>query len=103
MVDATPKMKPIWFFVGLILLSMGLVILLAGLYILYVHPLNSVMILFPRNPESWLGFNIVVKMGPPRSTVLASLHPDIWWGGFMVLAGAIFFLAGRKSTADKAD
>jgi hypothetical protein len=78
MADADPRMKPIWYFVGLILLVMGGIIFLAGLYGLLVRPL-----------------------GPPK--VLGSLHPDIWWGGFMVLAGAFFFLAGRKSKAGRAD
>jgi hypothetical protein len=78
MADATPKMKPIWYFVGLILMVMGGVILLTGLYSLFVRPL-----------------------GPPK--VLGSLHPDIWWGAVMTLAGVVFFLVGRKSRGDKPD
>jgi hypothetical protein len=75
MASDAPQMKPIWFFVGLILLTMGLVILLAGLYGLWVRPL-----------------------GPPK--VLSALHPDIWWGGLMALAGTVFILIGRKSSAE---
>ena len=63
-------MKPIWFFVGLILIVMGGLIVLSGLYLLINPP--------------------VVK------TVLASEHPDIWWGGIMVVFGGIMYLKNRK-------
>ena len=71
----TPKMKPIWFFVGLILLVMGVVVLAAGLYSLFVRPL-----------------------GPPK--ILASLHPDLWWGGLMVAAGAVFLIFNRRARVE---
>ncbi|OGD29576.1 MAG: hypothetical protein A2Y56_11905 [Candidatus Aminicenantes bacterium RBG_13_63_10] len=64
-------MKPIWYFVGLILLVMGAIILAAGLWGLFVRPL-----------------------GPPK--VLASLHAELWWGGFMILAGAAFLALNRR-------
>jgi hypothetical protein len=66
------KMKPIWYFVGLVglvLLSMGAVVLLAGIYGL--------------------------ATGAKHTTVLARLHPDVWWGAVMVAAGAIFFFKNR--------
>ena len=66
------KMKPIWFFVGLILIVMGGIIFLNGIYLLY-------------NP-------------PVKPTVLSSIHPDIWWGGLMVLFGGFMFLITRKQT-----
>ena len=49
------KMKPIWYFVGLILLVMGGLILITGIYQVI-------------NP-------------PERITILAETHPNIWWGG----------------------
>jgi len=65
-----PKaMKPIWYFVGLVLLSMGALILLSGLYGLV--------------------------RGVRHETVLASLRPDIWWGAVMLVAGAVFYLRNR--------
>ncbi len=67
-------MKPIWYFVGLLLLIMGTIILVAGVFTLF-------------NP-------------PPEQKVLASLHPDIWWGAIMVVSGAIFLLANRKKRVE---
>jgi hypothetical protein len=65
-----PKMmKPIWYFVGLVLLSMGAVVLLAGIYGL--------------------------ATGAKHTTVLARLHPDVWWGAVMVASGAVFFFKNR--------
>ncbi len=65
------QMRPIWYFVGLILLSMGLIVFISGIYYLF---------------------------SPTRAqTVLAELHPDIWWGGIMILAGVVFLLANRNS------
>ncbi len=65
-------MKPIWFFVGLLLIIMGLIIVSTGVYALF-NPL-------------------------PEQKVLASLHPDLWWGGVMVISGVVFLLANRKKT-----
>jgi divalent metal cation (Fe/Co/Zn/Cd) transporter len=63
-------MRPIWFFVSLILLVMGGIILLSGLYNLI-------------NP-------------PAVKTVLANTHPDIWWGGVMIIFGGLMYLKTRK-------
>ncbi len=63
------KMKPIWYFVGLVLLSMGSLVFLTGIYIL--------------------------AFGVAQTTVLAGLHPNIWWGALMVAVGAVFFLKNR--------
>ncbi len=65
-------MKPIWYFVGLLLTIMGTIILVAGFYTLF-------------NP-------------PPQEKVLGSLHPDLWWGAVMIISGVIFLLANRKKT-----
>jgi hypothetical protein len=55
---------PIWFFIGALVLTYGILIVCAGLYGL-VHP-----------PE------------PP--VVLADLHAELWWGGLMIVLGAIY-------------
>lgn len=70
----TRKMKPIWYFVGLMLLAMGAVVVGSGIY-RYFNPGNA-------------------------KTVLADLHPDLWWGAVMIVAGAIFLLVNRKVTVD---
>jgi hypothetical protein len=63
-------MKPIWYFVGIILLSMGFVVLLAGVYNLFVSR--------------------------EAHTVLGELHADIWWGAIMMSVGGIFFFLNRN-------
>jgi len=69
-----PKMKPIWFFVGLILLVIGGIIFLNGIYLLFNPP--------------------VVK------TVLSEMRPDIWWGAIMVTFGGFMFLKTRKQSVE---
>jgi hypothetical protein len=70
-----PKpMKPIWYFVGLMLTAMGVVILVSGLL-------------------DYSGERTV-------KTVLSELHPAIWWGGVMIAAGLIFFLFNRKAKVE---
>jgi divalent metal cation (Fe/Co/Zn/Cd) transporter len=64
------KMKPIWYFVGLILLVMGGLIFLSGLYQI-IHP-------------------------PTTTTVLAETHPNIWWGALMIVFGGMMYLKTRK-------
>ncbi|MHB1686757.1 MAG: hypothetical protein ACYCVH_05210 [Ignavibacteriaceae bacterium] len=66
------KMKPIWFFVGLILMVIGSIIFLNGIYLII-------------NP-------------PSVKTVLANIHPDIWWGAIMALFGGFMFIKTRKQT-----
>ena len=64
-------MKPIWYFVGLILLLMGGIIFLSGLY----------------------------QFADPPATKLAELHPNIWWGALMMLFGGILFAKTRKESS----
>jgi hypothetical protein len=69
---SSPEPLPIWFFVGMILLVYGLIILGSGLF-----------------------------STPPRPTVLAETRPALWWGGLTALAGAVFLAIGlraRRST-----
>jgi divalent metal cation (Fe/Co/Zn/Cd) transporter len=70
MVMSEHAMKPIWYFVGLILTIMGALIMLSGIY----HLINS----------------------PVVKTVLSEIHPDIWWGALMILFGGTMYLKTRK-------
>ncbi len=66
-------MKPIWYFVGLILAIIGTLIMLSGIYHL---------------------------ISPPEvKTVLSDLHPDIWWGAVMILFGGTMYLRSRNPSA----
>jgi hypothetical protein len=65
----------IWFFVGVLLLIYGVLILGSGLYQL-------------GNP-------------PEHTVVLAELHIEIWWGALMLVLGAVytyFFSPGRTKS-----
>jgi len=65
-------MKPIWYFVGLVLITMGGLLFIAGMVDL-ISP-------------------------PARITVLAEMHTSLWWGLVMLVVGLIFFLRTRKIT-----
>jgi hypothetical protein len=67
-------MKPIWYFVGILLLSMGVIVLVSGIVAL-LHP-------------------------PAQQKVLSNLHPDLWWGIIMSFAGLVFLLANRNKTVE---
>ncbi len=67
------RMKSIWYLVSLVLLVMGALVFLAGI----------LEALFPT---------------VSHPTVLANLHPGIWWGAIMLIAGAIFFFKFRTHT-----
>jgi hypothetical protein len=54
----------VWFFIGLLLITYGVLILGAGIYDLVVPPAHPV--------------------------VLANLHAGIWWGAFMLVIGAVY-------------
>ena len=53
---------PVWFFVGVLLLVYGVMILISGL----------------------------AEWAHPPNTVLAELHAPVWWGGLLTLLGAIY-------------
>jgi hypothetical protein len=55
-------MIPVWFFVGVILLIYGVLILATGLY----------------------------EFSHPPATVLAYLHPAIWWGALLTIVGGVY-------------
>jgi hypothetical protein len=54
-----PKMLPVWYFIGWILLIYGILIAVTGIF----------------------------ELSNPPHTVLSSLHPAIWWGGLMFVFG----------------
>ncbi len=54
----------IWFFIGALVLVFGVLILCAGVYALAYPP------------------------QPP--VVLANLHAELWWGGLMIILGALY-------------
>jgi len=56
------RMIPVWFFVGVILLIYGVLILATGLH----------------------------EFSHPPATVLANLHPAVWWGALLTIVGAVY-------------
>lgn len=58
---------PVWFFVGLLLVIYGVLILASG----------------------------IAEWKDPPPTQLAELHAPVWWGGLMVVLGVIYINAFR--------
>jgi hypothetical protein len=56
------RMIPVWFFVGVILLIYGVLILATGIY----------------------------EFSHPPATVLANLHPAVWWGALLTIVGGVY-------------
>jgi len=67
-------MKPIWYFVGLILLITGLILVGAGIYSL----------IYPSDEQK----------------ILAHLHPNLWWGMLMVIVGFIYVIKNKNVTVE---
>jgi hypothetical protein len=67
-------MKSIWYFVGLLLTTMGLIITISAVYSLF-------------NP-------------PVQTKMFSHLHPDLWWGLLMLIFGLFFALLNRRKTVD---
>jgi len=65
-------MKPIWYFVGIILTVMGIVLLVTGIISLFGTS--------------------------DKQTVLSNLHPDIWWGSLMIFVGLIYVFKNKNVT-----
>jgi hypothetical protein len=72
----------IWFFIGVLLLAYGVLILASGIYNVYVPPAHPV--------------------------VFAKLHAAVWWGVFLALLGGFYTFrffpnsakdAGRKTAS----
>jgi hypothetical protein len=63
---------PVWFFVGLLLLIYGLMIIVSGI-------------------REW---------SQPSTVVLAELHAPVWWGSLLVILGIVYctiFRPGKKT------
>jgi FtsH-binding integral membrane protein len=58
------RIIPVWFFVGVILLIYGILILATGIY----------------------------EFSQPPATVLAQLHPAVWWGALLTILGGVYVL-----------
>ena len=67
-------MKPIWFFVGVLLLVNGVFVLFADVF-------------FTANP-------------PDHVTMMAHLRPGLWWGVLMIVVGGVFLLTNRRKTVE---
>ncbi len=63
-------MKPIWYFVGLILFVMGMLLIIAGL--------------------------ISLSSPPEFKPILYDLYPNIWWGAIMMIVGLVYIIRNRK-------
>ncbi|HNY92118.1 MAG TPA: hypothetical protein PKJ13_01725 [bacterium] len=62
---SSSKMYSIWFFVGVMLTILGLIIVSMGVYYIF---------------------------SPETHTRLASLNPSLWWGAIMLTAGLLFLI-----------
>ena len=62
-----PGMLSIWFFIGVLLLAYGILI---------------------------LGSSIINYNHPP-DVVLANLHADVWWGALLLIVGIIYTVKFR--------
>ena len=67
-------MKPIWFFVGVLLLVNGVFVLFADVF-------------YAMNP-------------PEHATVFAHARPGLWWGLLMLVVGGVFLLTNRRKTVE---
>ena len=63
-------MYSIWYFIGLLILVYGVLILGAGI--------------------------VDLMSPPPQPLVLAQLHMGIWWGALMIILGGVYALVFRK-------
>jgi hypothetical protein len=67
-------MLSIWFFVGLILAALGLIITATGVYFAFK---------------------------PQHRTVLAGLNPSLWWGLVMLTGGLLFLVPSLRNARSK--
>jgi hypothetical protein len=64
-------MKSIWYFVGLLLTIMGVIITISAFYAL----------MYP----------------PAQPKIFSNLHPDLWWGLIMLVFGLLFAVLNRRN------
>jgi hypothetical protein len=68
------KMISIWFFVGLMLTVLGVIITATGVYFVF---------------------------RPQHETTLAELNPSLWWGAVMLVGGLSFLIPSIRSLGKK--
>jgi hypothetical protein len=68
------KMISIWFFVGLMLTVLGVIITATGVYFLF---------------------------RPQHETTLAELNPSLWWGVIMLAGGLSFLIPSIRNLGKK--
>jgi uncharacterized membrane protein len=68
------KMVSIWFFVGLMLTTLGIIITATGVYFVF---------------------------NPQHETALAELNPSLWWGAVMLIGGLSFLIPSIKNSRKK--
>jgi hypothetical protein len=74
MAQKNTGLKTIWYFVGIVLLVMGVLVFISGI----LHVINP----------------------PIKQTVLAELHPALWWGGLMMIMGIIYLLGNKNKVVE---
>lgn len=67
-------MKPIWYFVGMLLTAIGVIVFCAGIYYYFVPP--------------------------DHQTVLGETHPNLWWGAVILISGVLFLLTNKNKTVE---
>jgi hypothetical protein len=67
--DKKEGLKTIWYFAGIVLTLMGALVMLAAIIDLF--------------------------SSTPQKTVLANLHPGLWWGALMLLTGILYLIKNR--------
>ncbi len=68
----THRIIPVWFFVGVILLIYGVLILGSGIY----------------------------EFSNPPPTVLSELHAPVWWGALLIAIGGLYVYMFRPKKAE---
>ncbi len=67
--ENSKKMIPVWFWVGVMMLTYGVLILGIGIYFV---------------------------ISPPQNYAARWTNPNLWWGITMTIVGAIFLYLGRN-------
>jgi uncharacterized membrane protein HdeD (DUF308 family) len=69
------EMRSIWYFIGWLFVVIGALILISGIY----HLISPVEV----------------------KTVLYEIHPNIWWGGLILIVGIVFLITHRTKIVKK--